>query len=33
MEEKLHKAASLIEGVVQDPYYRVNNTLFIEIVK
>lgn len=33
MEEKLHNAATLIGKVVQDPYYRVNNTLFIETVE
>lgn len=33
MEEELHNAATLIGKVVQDPYYRVNNTLFIETVK
>lgn len=33
MEEELHNAATLIGKVVQDPYYRVNNILFIETVK
>ena len=33
MEEELHNAATLIGKVVQDPYYRVNNTLFIETVE